>query len=229
MSDSVIFYFSLSILLPAIAAALRFRNSHRNYRPFLIYIFISLLNELLVGLYLVNFPRNIKTLNWQIFNLVEWIILLIQFYYWGRFKNYKPLFYILLFSSFVGWVFENFIYSDIYAFNPVFLIFYSFVLVLLSINTINYTFAQHNQMLNKNGLFIICAAMIIFFIYTIVVFTFLAMDTKYDKELIQRIFNIRVYINALTNILYAIGIYYIPVRGVHDAFFDKESKRNILQ
>jgi hypothetical protein len=229
MSDSLRFYFSLSILFPAIAALIRFRNSDTSYRPFLIYIFISLLNELLVGLYLVDFPKNITTLNWQIFNLVEWIILLIQFYYWGRFKKYQSVFYIILLLSLGGWVFENFIYSNIYAFNPVFLIFYSFVLVLLCINTINYTFAQHTQLLNKNGLFIICSAMIIFFIYTIVVFTFLAMDTRYDKQLIQRIFNIRVYINALTNILYAVGIYYIPVRGVHDAFFDKESKRNILQ
>ena len=83
-------------------------------------------------------------------------------------------------------------------------------------------------MLNKNGLFIICVAMAIFFIYTIIVFTFLAMDTRYDKELMQKIFNIRVYINALTNILYAIGIYYIPVSGVHDAFFEKQQKKNIL-
>jgi hypothetical protein len=111
-------------------------------------------------------------------------------------------------------------------FNPVFLISYSFILVLLSINTINYTFAQHNQLLSKNGLFIICVGMVIFFVYTIVVFTFLAMDTRYDKELMQNIFNIRVYINALTNILYAIGIYLIPIGGFHDAFFRKQ--KNIL-
>jgi hypothetical protein len=228
MSDSLKFLFSLTILFPAVAGVFRFRNSDASYRPFLIYIFISLFNELLVGLYLVHFSRDIKTLNWQIFNLVEWLILLIQFNFWGRLKKYGYLFHIILFFSLAGWVFENFIYSNIYAFNPVFLISYSFVLVLLSINTINYTFAQHNQMLSKNGLFIICVAMAIFFIYTIIVFTFLAMDTRYDKELMQKIFNIRVYINALTNILYAIGIYYIPVSGVHDAFFEKQQKKNIL-
>lgn len=228
MNDSLKFLFSLSVLFPAVAGIFRFKNSDASYRPFLIYIFISLLNELLVGLYLVNSPRNVRTLDWQIFNLFEWLILLIQFYCWDTFKRYGYLFQVLLVVSLAGWILENFIYSDIYAFNPVFLISYSFVLVLLSINTINYTFAQHNQLLSRNGLFIICVAFVIFFTYTIVVFTFLAMDTRYDKELMQGIFNIRVYINAFTNILYAIGIYFIPISGVHDAFFKKQQKKNIL-
>ena len=43
----------------------------------------------------------------------------------------------------------------------------------------------------------------------------------------QKIFNIHVYINALTNLIYGVGIYYIPVSGVHDAFFQKQQK-NIL-
>jgi len=229
MSDSLTFIFSLSILFPAVAGVFRLRNIDASYRPFLVYILISLLNELFVGLYLVNFSKDIKTLNWQLFNLAEWIILLIQFYYWRKLKKHQYIFYVFLFFSLAGWVFENFIYSNIFAFNPVFLISYSFVLVLLSINTINYTFAQHNQMLSKNGLFIICVAIAIFFIYTIVVFTFLAMDTKrYDKELMQKIFDIRVYVNALANALYAVGIYYIPVSGVHEAFFKKQQKKNIL-
>lgn len=170
MNELQKFLFSLSILFPAAVAIFRYRNADTSYRPFLFYIFISLFNELWVGLYLNDFSKEIRTLNWQLFNLVEWIILLIQFYYWGRLKKHRQLFYIILFSSLAGWIFENFIYSNIYAYNPVFLISYSFALVLLSINTINYTFAQHNQMLSKNGLFIICVAMVIFFIYTIIVF-----------------------------------------------------------
>ena len=206
---------------------MRFKNADASYRPFLYLIFISLINELLVGFYLNNLSREIRTLNWQIFNLVEWVILLVQFHYWGRLKKYKQLFITILIVSVAGWVFENFIYSNIYVFNPVFLISYSFALVLLSINTINSTAAQQNQPLGKNGLFIICVGLVIFFIYTIIVFLFLALDIKSETELMQKIFNIRVYINALTNIIYAIGIYYIPVSGVHDAFFKKQQK-NIL-
>jgi hypothetical protein len=206
---------------------MRYRNADPGYRPFLYLIFVSLINELLVGLYLSDLSKHMQTLDWQIFNLIEWILLLVQFHYWGRLKKYKYLFVIILTVSLVGWVFENFIYSNIYSFNPVFLISYSFVLVLLSINTINSTVAQQNQSLSKNGLFIICVGLVIFFIYTIVVFLFLALDIKYETVLMQKIFNIRVYVNALTNLIYAAGIYYIPVSGVHDTFFKKQQK-NIL-
>jgi hypothetical protein len=227
MDASLTFIFSLSILFPAVAGVMRYRNADPGYRPFLYLIFVSLINELLVGLYLSDLSKHMQTLDWQIFNLIEWILLLVQFHYWGRLKKYKYLFVIILTVSLVGWVFENFIYSNIYSFNPVFLISYSFVLVLLSINTINSTVAQQNQSLSKNGLFIICVGLVIFFIYTIVVFLFLALDIKYETVLMQKIFNIRVYVNALTNLIYAAGIYYIPVSGVHDTFFKKQQK-NIL-
>jgi hypothetical protein len=215
--------FSLSILFPAVVGIIRFKSADPDYRPFLYLIFISLFNELLVGLYLTHRSRNVNILNWQLFNLVEWILLLVQFHYWGRLKRYRHLFIIILAISLAGWIFENFIYSNIYAFNPVFLICYSFVLVLLSINTINSTVAEHNQPLGKNGLFIICVGIVIFFVYTIIVFLFLALDIS-QTVLVQKIFDIRVYVNALANIIYAIGIYYIPASGVHDAFFEKQQK-----
>ena len=226
MSESLKFIFSLSILFPAVASIFRYRNADASYRPFLIWIFISVLNELWVGLYIGD-SRDLSILNWHLFMLVECLILLIQFYYWGRFKKALYLFYLLLLLTVAGWLYENFIYSSIYVYNSGFLIAYSFVLVLLSINTINIIVAQHNQMLYKNGQFIICVAMIIFFIYQIFVFLFLAMDIR-DNKLLVKIFDIRVYINAFTNILYAIGIYYIPERGVHDAFFKKQQKKNML-
>jgi hypothetical protein len=209
------------------AAIMRYKNADRSYRPFLYLIFISLVNELLVGFYLTNLSKNIQTLDWKLFNLLQWILLLIQFHYWGRLKKHKYLVAIILSVSLIGWVLENFIYSNIYAFNAVFLISYSFVLVLLSINTINSEVAEQNQSLSRNGLFFICVGLVIFFIYTIVVFLFLALDIKTDTVLMQKIFDIHVYVNALTNIIYAVGIYYIPVTGVHDAFFKKQQK-NIL-
>ncbi len=227
MSPTLKFLFSLSILFPAVAAVMRYKNADRSYRPFLYLIFISVINELLVGLYLNDRSREIRTLNWQIFNLVEWVLLLVQFYYWGSLRRFKYLFYIILVISLGGWLFENFVYSNIYAFNPVFLISYSFALVLLSINTINSTVGEQNQSISKNGLFFICIGIVIFFIYTIIVFLFLALDIKSETVLMQKIFNIRVYVNAFTNLIYAVGIYYIPVTGVHDAFFKKQQK-NIL-
>ena len=227
MSPTLKFLFSLSILFPAVAAVMRWNNADRNYRPFLYLIFISVANELLVGLYLNKTSKEILTINWQLFNLIEWVLLLVQFYYWGSLQRHKYLFFGILLISVAGWVFENFIYSNIYAPNLVFLISYSFALVLLSINTINSTVGEMNQSIGKSGLFLICIGIVIFFTYSIIVFLFPALGVKSETVLMRKIFDIRVYVNALTNLIYAVGIYYIPVTGVHDAFFKKQQK-NIL-
>ena len=62
--------------------------------------------------------------------------------------------------------FENFVYSNIYGFNPVFLISYSFVLVLLSVNTINSTVAEQNQALRQEWVVLyLCRACDILYLY----------------------------------------------------------------
>ena len=53
MDASLKFIFSLSILFPAVAAVMRYRNADPGYRPFLYLIFISLIN--------VRFPLFLRT------------------------------------------------------------------------------------------------------------------------------------------------------------------------
>jgi hypothetical protein len=217
------FLFSLTIVLPALIGLVRYRKADTAYRPFLIYIFYSLFNELFVGLYLSGRSKNGEIINWEVFNLLEGLLLLIQFYYWQRFKSYRNVFFILLFATIAGWVLENFVFSSIYSFNPVFLIACSFLIILLSINTINHQVVNYNRSISKNPIFIICVALCIYFIYNIFVFTFLAKGaSNYDKKFMKNVFEIKVYINALTNILYAIGVFYIPGKTMHRRLFFEE-------
>ncbi len=216
------FLFSLTIVFPAIMGLVRYRNADNRYRPFFYYIFYSLFNELFVFFYIdPHATKQASIINWEIFNLVECLVLLVQFYYWQRFKNNKLLFLGLLGVALAGWLSENFVFSTIYAFNPVFLIAYSFMLVLLSINTINHQVVNYNRSISKNALFIICVGMVIFFIYTIVIFTILATNSEHTSAF-SSVFEIRVYVNALTNILYAIGIYHIPGKTLHRNIFQEK-------
>ena len=216
------FLFSLTIVFPAIIGLVRYRNADSRYRPFFIYIFYSLFNELFVYFYIQPYTsKNAASLNWEIFNLMECLMLLVQFYYWQRFKNYKAVFMVLLGAAIAGWLSENFIFSNIYAFNPVFLIAYSFVIVLLSINTINHEVVNYSRSISKSSLFIICVGFVVFFIYEIIVFTILATNNKHNKAF-SSVFEITIYINALTNILYAIGIYFIPGKTLHRNIFQEK-------
>src|SRR5579871_851931 len=98
------FVLSLSVAFPAVAGIIRFKKIDSSYAPLLIYFFVSLVNELIMGILIVPNNKRIVVLNWTLFNLFETIILLVQFYYWKRFDRYKKIFPILLGLDIGIWV-----------------------------------------------------------------------------------------------------------------------------
>jgi len=220
-----LFLFSLSISFAAIAGLIRYKNVNASYRPFLWYIFISLLNELLVGFYLAKYTvKPIQIADWNFFNLFECLIFLTQFYYWQVFSKLKESFFVLTILLVAIWIGENFFRSTIYSFNYIFLISYSFVLALLSIYTINTIVVKLNRSLFKNAMFIICVGLVIYFIYTIIVFTFLLIGT--DKVILLEVFTIKVFVNAFVNLVYAVAVFFIPRKMKRMDFFDGITMRN---
>jgi hypothetical protein len=226
--DDVLFLFSLTVLFPAIAALVRFRKADRSYYPFLIFVIISLLNELLVRYALHPSDRDARTLNWQVFNLVETVLILLQFYYWKVFDRYKKWFYVLLGLTAGGWILENLVLSSIFKFNSVFLIARSFVIVLLSVQTINHIIVHQSMTpLTRNAMFIICVALVIYFIYNIFVFTLQAKGiSKTNKDLMIRVFDIMVYVNAFSNIIYGIAVCLVPEKFSRKNLFSDQGWKN---
>jgi hypothetical protein len=212
MSSDTLFLFSLTVAFPAIVGIIRYRKMERSYTPFLIYIIISLLNELLVKFALKSY--NARNLDWQLFNLFEAVILVTQFYYWRVFSRVKRGFIIVLVILIGVWFIENLVISSIYEFNPFFLIGKPFILVLLSVQTINHIIVNQNRSpLSRNAMFIICVALVIYFIYNIFVYTLQAKGiSKTDKNLMTKVFEIMVYVNAFTNLLYGLAMCFIPER-----------------
>jgi hypothetical protein len=205
------FALSLSVAFPAIVGAIRFKKIDSEYYPFLIYVIVSLLNELLVGLLIIPQSKSFILANGNFFNLFESIILFAQFKNWKRLNLYKNAFFELLIIIVFGWVLENLIVHSISHFHVFFLIGYSFFLVLLSVQTINHIIVNESRIpLIKNPKFIICVAIIIFFTYTIFVYTLMAkgIDAE-NKIMMSNIFSIKVYVNAVANILYGIALIFV--------------------
>jgi len=226
MSSDTLFLFSLTVAFPAIVGIIRYRKMERSYFPFLIYIIISLLNELLVKFALKSF--NARNLDWQLFNLFEAVILVTQFYYWRVFSRFKQGFIIVLTILIGVWFIENLVISSIYEFNPVFLIGKPFILVLLSVQTINHIIVNQNRSpLSRNAMFIICVALVIYFIYNIFVYTLQAKGiSKTDKNLMTKVFEIMVYVNAFTNLLYGLAMCFIPERISRKNLFSDTVQNN---
>jgi hypothetical protein len=217
MNKETYFIFSLSIAVAAIIGLVRFNKIETAYRPFLFYVLVSFANEIISYL-LPEQPKKYLLIDLNLFTLFEYCILLTQFYYWKIFFRLEWLLYLLLGGYFVLWVLENFFISHITVYNFIQILVHSFIMVLLSINVINRLAVHESGPLYRNAKFIICIGLIIFFIYNIIVNT-LFLNAE-SKPLALKIFNIRVYVNSLTNVLFAFGVYFIP---------EKQNRRELFK
>lgn len=231
MNATALFLMSLTVAFPAIAGLIRLLKMERSFYPFIIYLVVSLLNELLVGIFLKDASRATRLLDWHLFNLFEGVIFLVQFYAWNIFRK-QHQWLIAVGVVLVGiWLVENFITGDTSRSHPVYPIGYSFVLLLLSVQTIHYLVTHENrQPLYKNARFIICVTLAVYFIYNIFVLVLLLLGSNAaTKKLMAQIFEIRVYVNALSNIVLGIAVLYIPRKKNGSTLFEAfDNNRPVL-
>lgn len=217
MSGNSNFLLSLSILFPLLIGLVSFKKVRQNYRPFLVYIILSFISEIISYTSAKVFKTNLPWLN--VFDLIECLILFIQFGSWGLLRKNRNIYYCFLGILFIGWITDNFLFSDIYHRNRVFLISYSFLLVLVSIREINQAMILSNESLYENARFIICIGMILYFTFHIIDHTFRLFGSGFSPEFRNKVSSIGAYTNVITNIVYAFGVYYIPKITNRERFF----------
>ena|ERR1051325_7676553 len=135
MSPTLKTIFSFSIVIAALISWIRLKKINPAYYPFILLIWIGLLNELIS--YFIIRDGHSTAFNNNIYSLLESLLILLQFERWGLFNRSKYLFVALLTSLPLFWVIETFFVKGIDQFITYFRIYYSFLVVLMSINIIN--------------------------------------------------------------------------------------------
>jgi hypothetical protein len=207
----VIFIFLISqfILLPIIAGLVRLNRIGRTYRPFFILLVIGFITEVISFVMIKGYHQH-NAIPSNIYILVEWIMIVWQFHEWGLMKKKERLFYALVTLVCLIWVVENLVLGEITEFSPYFRISYYFLIVVLSINNINFMITHDNRSLLRNARFLICIGFLIYFIFMILDY-WAYQVSRYGKSEISTTFVfLMAYINALTNSIYAIAFLLIP-------------------
>src|SRR5579871_1564069 len=113
-----IFLFSQSILLPIIAGLIRLRRIDKTYQPFFLLLLIGFLTELVSFVLIKKFHRS-NAIPLNLYTLIEWALIFLQFHVWGLLRHRKPLFYGILAFTILGWVAANFFFGQsITGFSP---------------------------------------------------------------------------------------------------------------
>jgi len=212
MKPILIFLISQSILLPIIAGLVRLNRIDKRYQPFYILLWIGFITEI-ISFILIKYYHHSNAISVNTYNLVEWVLIACQFHVWGFLKQKPRIFYALLALGTLVWAIENLVFGKITEFGPYFCFFYYFVIVLLSIRTINFMITHDNRSLFRNPQFLICIGFIIYFLYMILYYWASTVST-YGRSVASTtfIFYLMAYINALSNTIYAIAFLLIPAR-----------------
>jgi hypothetical protein len=193
------------------AGLIRWRRVVRGYQPFFILIVLGVITEAING-YLIKILHHSNAIPTNIFSLTECILIAWQFHVWGLLQSRKPVFYGLLVAFFLIWVYEDLVLGNITGFPPYFRFLYSFLTVLLSVNKINFMITHYNRNLLRRPDFLICIGLIVFFIYKILYEWAYQASLFGQSKIILNIIMMFGYINAFTNIIFAIAFLLIPAR-----------------
>ncbi|HEY4286097.1 MAG TPA: hypothetical protein VGN00_03270 [Puia sp.] len=211
MTSFLIFLVSESILIPFIIGLIRWRRVVRRYQPFFILIIAGVITEAING-YLIKILHHSNAIPTNIFALTECLLIAWQFHVWGLLQSRKPVFYGLLAAFFLVWAYEDLVLGNITGFPPYFRFLYSFLTVLLSVNKINFMITHENRNLLRSPDFLICIGLIVFFIYKILYEWAYQASLFGQSKIILNIIMLFGYINAFTNIIFAIAFLLIPAR-----------------
>ena len=205
------YYLSLLILIPSVVGWARFHKISSAFLPFLLLTWIGAVNEVTTFTLVFGFHQY-NIVNTNLYQLIEALLILWQFKRWHLFINEKG--FQAIFASFVGaFLLENILVSKIYlGFNSYFHIYYSFIIVLLSINMINQVLMKERGSLLYNSTFIISSVFVVLFTYTLLVETFWAYGLKMSADFRISLNHIFYVINFLCNVIFTLAIVWMPKR-----------------
>jgi len=198
--------FNYSIVIAAIIAIFRFKSIMADYYPFIFFIWLGLFNEILSLLLIYNYESN--TVNSNLYVLVEYLLLLWQFYKWS--DNGSKRYYWLAGIGIAVWIADNFIINTIFHNNSVFRVFYSFIIIFFSIDKVNNLLVFEYSNLLKHPVFITCIAFTFYYGFKAFVESFNMVHLGLNPVILKDLWIILYFVNGTANLLYAIAVLCIP-------------------
>ncbi|MDB5198768.1 MAG: hypothetical protein JWO92_731 [Chitinophagaceae bacterium] len=198
--------FSFSIFIAGTIAVVRYNKINKSFYPLLFCIWIACINEVISFILVEQGHKTVVNNNIYVF--IEALLITLLFKNLGLFRN-KTIFYVIIFAIIIEWVTENLILGKISAYSIYFRIFYSFIISLMSISTVNRLIAYGTKRMLVNPVFLICLSFIIYFVFKVLIYTFWIYGLS-KIGFLQKVSSIIIYINLFTNLIYALSVLCMP-------------------
>jgi len=209
----IAFVLSMGVLLPAILALIKLKTLDPQYHWFVLFLWVGFFSELANRFFIWRFGSN--TVPWNIYNVVEFFILMMMFRSWNIGEKFQRWFIWFITFSLLLWLVELFYIGSIRNFNSYFAIYYCFMVVISAVTVLNQLIVTEKSNILRNPKFLIAIGLVIFFTFRIFVESLLMPIFSISKDFFQRIFGIQIYINLLVNLIYLIAVLCIPKKRIY--------------
>lgn len=197
---------NFSIVFAVVIGIFRFKSILKTFYPLVLFVCLGLANEIL-SLFLI-IKQNSNAANSNIYVLIEFIILLWQFYKWNN--SYFQTCFIAGVIGILVWITDNVFINSITDDNSIFRIYYSFVIVFFSIDLLNKAIINEKENILKNAVFLACAGFLTYYGLKVLLEVFNSFKISFNNSFYIEIWFTLSVANCISNIIYAIAILCIP-------------------
>jgi len=140
----------------------------------------------------------------------EYVLILFHFGKWN--EGFDRKYYLPAGIGMIVWIADNLVVHQINQDNSLFRIFYSFIIVLFSIQQINKLVLAERKDIVKSAVFLICIVFTVYYTCKAFVEVFNAFDLGFSSQFNRHVFTVLYFANLLSNIVYFIAILCIPAK-----------------
>jgi len=200
--------FNHSILIAAVIGMFRFKYIISDFYPFLIFIWLGLFNDSL-SLALIMTHRS-NAANSNIFVFVELAVVLWMFFTWNK-EKLKVYICLAIIATGV-WLADNFFINSISENNSLFRVFYSFLILFISIDNLNKLLFFENGRLTRNPKFIICLTFLFYYGFNAFIESFNIFHLGLSSNVLNTLWWMLSFVNLIANLLYALAVLWVPTK-----------------
>jgi hypothetical protein len=202
------FLLSIMIAIPAIIGLVRYRTMNPLFHPFVWICCALTLNETVKFILIQNGINSL--ISYNIALPIICCLYILQFKKWGLFAGREKWLLVLIPALLILWVADHFLINGIkiHSRTYYFRVCYSLLLVLMSVNTINQLIVSEKHSLLLNSSFLICACLVIYYTYRILVDAFSL--NKMSPEFLGQLGNFNRYLLIGLNLIFVLAALWIP-------------------
>lgn len=146
----------------------------------------------------------------NVFVLAQGLLLVLQFKGWDIYEKRKRYFRVTGVMLLLVWLVEHVFLKNIHEVTHIYRVYYSLVLVFLSLEEINTLFIAERKHLLFNSKFILCVTFIVYFLYKGLIEIFFMYELTASTDFSQNLYLIFIVINVFCNLSYALAIIWMP-------------------